>query len=200
MMPGAPGFRTADDARTRITCSGNSLRAHRLRAPRRRKRGVRRTFADPSSKWRCRQSSKPVRQLDVAPIARPVALRRAGDETASRELRGAREQWNRARVDHESQREPRAISRPWPSRPKPVTSVIACTLGSRASSAPSAVEQRRRREHFRVAGSAERILLDRGRVHADADRLGQDRARRPACASELRRTSFALQLPITARP
>ena len=32
--------------------------------------------------------------------------------------------------------EPRAISSVWPSRPKPVTSVMACTPGSRASSGP----------------------------------------------------------------
>ena len=72
-------------------------------------------------------------ERDLGAVAGPVAARRAGDEAVARQL--ARRRRAAAPSTTRSSRRasaPRAISSAWPARPKPVTSVIACTPGSSA--------------------------------------------------------------------
>ena len=83
-------------------------------------------------------------QRHLGAVAGPVAARRAGDEALRRQRAHARQQ-RHARPSRSAPRSraPRAISSAWPARPKPVTSVSACTPGSAARSGPGVLSLRR---------------------------------------------------------
>ena len=100
-------------------------------------------------------SRQAVGQVDAVAVARPVAIRGAGDETLPGPApRPGASSGRLSSCSTSRAPEPRAISSAWPSRPKPVTSVIAWTAVVLGQLRADAVEQRRGGDHLVIAPRA----------------------------------------------
>ncbi len=113
-------------------------------------------------------------QDDVVAVARPVAVRGAGDEALLGELGGVLEQ------RHVGCFQPHSELRPTRQLECMAQYAEAGNVGNGVhvlvlrELGPDAVQGRRGVDHLLIGLGQQRGLLDRGRVDADADRLGED--------------------------